>query len=148
MTEKKGSVVKGSYVLLIQLPEEQMIAVGNLQNIYFTNGCYAYVGSALGGFKSRINRHLRRNKRPHWHIDYLLQKASITGIVLYETNGRVECNIARALSRQFDSTPGFGSSDCKCQSHLFFAAEESMMEAKIVKNISLPGIKPRLWTDL
>jgi len=114
--------VKGSYVLLIELPEEQTITIGSLKAIYFPRGYYAYVGSAMGGFKSRLNRHLKSNKKPHWHIDYLLEKASISEIILCETKDRAECTVAQVLSHQFDSIPGFGSSDCKCCSHLFFAA--------------------------
>jgi len=91
----------------------------------------------MGGFKSRLNRHLRSNKKPHWHIDYLLQKASISEIILCETNDRVECTIAQALSRQFDSIPGFGSSDCKCRSHLFFATDK-MKPTIMATLISLP----------
>jgi len=116
--------VKGSYILLIKLPTEQSIRIGSLNAVRFPLGYYAYVGSAMSGFKSRLNHHFQGNKRPHWHIDYLLQKASINGVILCETTGRAECTIAQALSRQFDSIPDFGSSDCKCKSHLFFAADE------------------------
>jgi len=116
--------VKGSYVLLIELTEEQTITTGSLKAIYFPRGYYAYVGSAMSGFKSRLNRHLKSDKKPHWHIDYLLEKASIVDMILCETNDRVECPIAQALSCQFDSIPGFGSSDCKCRSHLFFATDK------------------------
>ena len=116
--------MKGSYVLLIELPEEQTITIGSLKAIYFPRGYYAYVGSAMGGFKSRLNRHLKSNKKPHWHIDYLLKRASISEIILCETKDRVECAVAQALSHQFDPIPGFGSSDCKCHSHLFFATDK------------------------
>ena len=131
--------MKGSYVLLIELPEEQTIATGSLKAIYFPGGYYAYVGSAMGGFKSRLNRHLKSNKKPHWHIDYLLEKASISEIILCETNDRAECTIAQALSRQFGSIPGFGSSDCKCRSHLFFATDK--MKPTITATLSSLPIK-------
>ncbi len=134
--------MKGSYVLLIKLPIEQTIRIGSLKAIHFPRGYYAYVGSAMGGFKSRLNRHLQGNKEPHWHIDYLLQQASITDIILCETNDRVECTIARALNGQFDSTPDFGAGDCQCQSHLFFSAEE--MRARIMAILHRLGIQPRL----
>lgn len=134
----------GSYILLIKLPEEKAISIGSLKTIRFPRGYYAYVGSAMGGFKSRLNRHLKRGKKPHWHIDYLLQKAAITNIILCETKDRVECTIAQALKCQFDSIPGFGSSDCKCHSHLFFATEGRLIKSKVMSNINRLGIKPRL----
>ncbi len=134
--------MKGSYVLLIQLPEEQTITIGSLKATYFPRGYYAYVGSAMGGFKSRLNRHLKSDKKPHWHIDYLLQKASIRDVILCETEERAECTIAQTLSCQFDSIPSFGSSDCKCRSHLFFTADE--MKSTILAILNLLNIRPRL----
>ncbi len=139
----------GSYVLLIKVPGKQIITVGRLRAVHFPGGYYAYVGSAMGGFKSRLNRHIKKeDKKTHWHIDYLLQKASITSIILCQTEDRLECTIARALSRQFDSIPGFGSSDCKCPSHLFFATKEKQMISRVISNINLLGIKPRLAQNL
>ena len=131
----------GSYILLIKLPGEKTISVGSLKAIRFARGYYAYVGSAMGGYKPRLARHLKRNKKPHWHIDYLLQEASITGIILCETERRVECAIAQALWLQFDAIPGFGSSDCKCHSHLLFAAGD--MKRKILAIAESLGLKPR-----
>ncbi len=136
--------MNGSYVLLIKLSEEQTITIGSLRVLDFPHGYYAYVGSAMNGFKSRIGRHLKTNKRPHWHIDYLLRKAAITDIILCETRDRIECNIAQALKGQYDSILGFGSSDCKCNSHLFFATGE--MKQEIMTILNSLGMKPRLRT--
>ena len=135
---------KGSYVLLIELPEEQTVTVGSLKAIRFPGGYYAYVGSALAGFKSRLNHHLRGSKKPRWHIDYLLPVASINSIILFETSDRVECTIAHALSYQFNSISGFGSSDCQCRSHLFFATEERQLKSAVISNIGQLDIRPRL----
>ncbi len=131
--------MKGSYVLVIKLHKEQTLTVGSLKVLHFPRGYYAYVGSAMGRFKSRLDRHLKGNKKPHWHIDYLLQKASITSIIICQTQDRAECPIARALSRQFDSISGFGSSDCICHSHLFLAADD--MKSTILATINQLGHK-------
>jgi len=136
----------GSYILLIKLPEEKTISIGSLKSVHFHRGYYAYVGSAMGGFKARLNRHLKESKKPHWHIDYLLQKASITGIILCETEHRVECTIAQALKCQLDSVPGFGSSDCHCRSHLFFASSEKKMKSIIKTTLDSLGISPILYS--
>jgi len=134
--------VKGSYILLIELLEEQTIGVGRLNALCFPKGYYAYVGSAMGRFKSRLSYHLKGNKKPHWHIDYLLQKASITDIILCETEERAECTIAQTVKGQFDSIPSFGSSDCHCSSHLFFATEE--MKSRVMATLDSLGMEPRL----
>ena len=136
--------MKGSYILLIRLPEAQTMTIGSLSDVYFPQGYYAYVGSALGGIKARLSRHLNLNKKLHWHIDYLLPKASITDIIIGESEDRVECAIARALSAQFDSIPGFGSSDCRCSSHLFFAAKEKQIKSAIIMTLESLSIRPRL----
>jgi len=43
--------------------------------IPFPAGWYVYTGSARNGLAQRVGRHLRHNKRKHWHIDYLLAVA-------------------------------------------------------------------------
>ena len=136
--------MKGSYILLIKLPKEQTITIGSLKALHFPGGYYAYVGSAMSGFKTRISRHLKSNKKRHWHIDYLLEKASITGIILGETNDRAECAITQALGHQFNSVPGFGCGDCGCRSHLFFSANESQMKSTIMATLKSQGMRPRL----
>ncbi len=143
--------MKGSYILLIRLSEAETISPGSLAEVHFPGGYYAYVGSALSGLESRLNRHLRRDKKRHWHIDYLLPKASITDIIIGETGDRrpetgdrVECAIARALGSQFDAIPGFGSSDCRCPSHLFFAPKQKPMKASIMVALASLGIPPKL----
>ena len=136
--------MKGSYTLLIKLPQAQTITIGSLSDVYFPQGYYAYVGSALSGVKGRLSHHLNRNKKSHWHIDYLLQKASITDVIIGESEGRVECTIARALSAQFDFIPGFGSSDCHCTSHLFLAAEGRRMRSTIMTTFELLARPPKL----
>ena len=131
--------MKGSYALLIELPESKEISVGRLGLIAFPRGFYTYVGSALNGIEPRIGYHLRKNKKPRWHIDYLLEKASIKRIVLYETEERLECILAQALSKEFPSIPGFGCSDCKCQSHLYFEAEKNKLEEGIMGAVKFPA---------
>lgn len=133
---------RGSYVLLIKLPEEQTVTVGSLGDVYFPCGFYAYVGSAMGGIKSRLGYHLKRDKKRHWHIDYLLERATIVDVSICETRDRSECAIARALSSQFDSIPSFGSSDCRCRSHLFFDGDEGRMRAGIKASIASLVISP------
>ncbi len=133
---------KGSYILLIRLPEETTITVGKLGPVLFPCGHYAYVGSALGGLKQRLGRHLRAEKKLHWHIDYLLQKARIEEIITCETDERTECAIVNALSERFESVPGFGSSDCHCRSHLFYS--NTRMMRPVMSAVEKLGLRPAL----
>ena len=113
-------VMKGSYLLLIELENDTTHTVGKLGEIAFNKGFYVYVGSALIGLDPRIKRHLRDNKNIHWHIDYLLEYAKIVDIFYKENIHREECIIAKKFEGTLPSILGFGCSDCKCKSHLFY----------------------------
>lgn len=127
---------RGSYVLLIRLTGEQVIATGNLADIRFSPGFYAYVGSALNGLRPRLLRHLSGEKKRHWHIDYLLERAFIIDIAVHKAESRSECAIAGTLSTAFDTIPGFGSSDCLCRSHLFYTMSETGLRQGIENAVS------------
>jgi Uri superfamily endonuclease len=125
---------KGSYILLIEIPRDLRIKIGALGMLEFPQGSYAYVGSAMGGLGARVNRHLRREKRVRWHVDYLLEKGTVKKVVYAPTNKRLECRLAHGLTEAFRSFPGFGSSDCCCPSHLFFSDDSHALEKKAVEN--------------
>ncbi|MDG2005417.1 MAG: GIY-YIG nuclease family protein [Novosphingobium sp.] len=120
-TTEAAPVCAGAYVLLVELVEPLCCVIGG-KAARFEVGCYIYSGSAYGpgGIRSRLGRHFRRDKKPHWHIDTLSSAAS--GIQAIAVEGGSECGIiARLLgSPAFHSAlTGFGSSDCSvCASHL------------------------------
>ncbi len=114
--------MKGTYVLILRLLKNKTIHVGALGEINFRRGYYAYVGSAMGGIEARIERHLRKEKKMRWHIDYLRKEADIVEI-WYMEGMKEECRIAGIFNKRFPSIPNFGSTDCRCKSHLFYAAE-------------------------
>jgi Uri superfamily endonuclease len=116
----------GTYALALWLAQPATIAVGRLGEFTFPAGYYLYVGSALGpgGLKARLARHLRRqasDKRIHWHIDYLRERAAWVGAWAQASARRLECRWAAAVLRRPGAqvvAPGFGASDCRCRSHL------------------------------
>ncbi len=115
--------MRGVYILVIAVERPVEIEVGRLCAVGFAAGTYAYVGSARGpgGIEARVGRHLRRRKKLHWHIDYLLShpEAQVKGIYVLETEEAVECMVAKGLAEACEVIPGFGSSDCRCPGHLF-----------------------------
>lgn len=111
--------MKGSYVLVIKNSKDQTIQIGKLGKIFFKKGCYAYVGSALNSLEGRINRHMRKDKKFHWHIDYLLDKTKIVDVFCKKSKRKEECEIANNFL-DLEFIKGFGCSDCKCKSHLFY----------------------------
>ena len=104
--------------------------VGVLGILDFPQGFYAYCGSAMGGLAARINRHLRREKKIRWHIDYLLKEGRVKRVIYAPTHEKLECQLAQRLGADFHSFPGFGSSDCHCPSHLFFSEDLSALQKK------------------
>ncbi len=127
--------MKGSYILLIKLDKNISINVGKLGKLEFFKGFYVYVGSALNGLKQRINRHLRKNKNIHWHIDYLLNFAKISDIYYFENSVKDECIIANNFEKKLHNVKDFGSSDCKCKSHLFYGNLKDIKS--IIKKLKL-----------
>ena len=114
------------------MPKKMKIEIGKLGIIEFKRGYYAYVGSAMNSLEGRIKRHLKKEKKMKWHIDFLLQHAIIKKIFYKESMEKEECSIAKKFNG-FDFIPKFGSSDCKCKSHLFYSKSIEKIES-IVKN--------------
>ena len=112
----------GTYALLLALDAPVELEVGRLGQILFESPYYLYVGSAFGpgGLRARIGHHTQPVRYPHWHIDYLRQVADVVGIWFTADRERFECawaNAALAI-RGATQVTRFGSSDCRCQSHL------------------------------
>ena len=115
----------GCYQLVIRMDREAVIKVGALGEIRFRPGYYIYTGRARRGLRKRVERHLRRDKRKNWHIDYLLEKGNIVDIV-YFADRLDECIINMSLLGRLKGAAlvdGFGSSDCRCRGHLMWTRE-------------------------
>jgi Uri superfamily endonuclease len=95
--------------------------VGAKGKIAFERGFYAYVGSAQKDLEQRLRRHLKRKKRKFWHIDYLLDDKATKVVQVFQKQAdkAQECMIARSIGEKGEPITGFGSSDCRCESHLF-----------------------------
>jgi Uri superfamily endonuclease len=119
---------RGTYVLVVSLDHNRLITVGKLGQILFRSGVYAYCGSAMAGYRGRVGRHFRKDKKVRWHIDYLLQEAEPVGAYLVQGGEGMECSLGRLLSSLDGSepVPGFGCSDCSCHSHLYRIEESTI----------------------
>jgi Uri superfamily endonuclease len=93
---------KGVYCLIINLKRRSNIQIGKKGEIIFENGCYVYVGSAMNSLTARIKRHLREEKKLHWHIDYLLKSdhSEIVDVRYTLTKERLECQVAHEISKK------------------------------------------------
>lgn len=100
------------------------VQVGKFGIISLKPGFYVYVGSAFGpgGLKARIGRHLKKQKKLKWHIDFLRQFLEIVDICCSEENTKLECVWAAKFATMGGEIPlkRFGASDCRCAAHLWY----------------------------
>jgi Uri superfamily endonuclease len=98
--------------------------------------------------KARVTHHRKTARRPHWHVDYL--KPFTLLVLAWHTYDSIcrEHEWAAILSqdpRLSIPLTGFGASDCRCQSHLFFFQLPSVVQslgAKLCPN-SIEGCEVR-----
>ncbi|QER42146.1 DNA/RNA nuclease SfsA [Thermodesulfobacterium sp. TA1] len=110
---------QGTYLLVFKIDRWVNLST-NQKNFTIKPGFYVYVGSAMQGLEARIKRHLRKHKKPHWHIDYLLAQATAILPIPIRASEKLECAIASDLFKLSEEVvSGFGSTDCRCLSHLF-----------------------------
>ncbi len=112
-----------TYALLLRLDAPINIQVGALGKRVFPAGWYVYTGSAKRGLRARVARHMRREKRLRWHIDYLTLVAQPAGAWCDENPADLECEwAARLIAASGAPLPvaGFGASDCGCPGHLAY----------------------------
>jgi Uri superfamily endonuclease len=115
----------GTYALLLRPRLDVTLTVGRIGTFQLAAALYVYVGSALGpgGIRARVSRHLRAEKRVHWHVDAFANACSVESMCWFIGGERLECTWTQALLRLPGSStpvPGFGSSDCSngCPAHL------------------------------
>ncbi|MCF6156375.1 MAG: GIY-YIG nuclease family protein [Candidatus Brocadia sp.] len=125
----------GVYCLVVKLLQRAHIRIGCLGTFHFSAGFYAYVGSAQSNLERRIKRHLRQKKKMHWHIDYLLRYGQVVSVCTYTGEKDKECILSRKIGNIKNAVVpvrGFGSSDCSCNSHLYFFQDDPYPEMSVL----------------
>ena len=127
----------GIYALVLHLRRPGWVVAGRLGRCRLAAGWYVYVGSAKRNLPARLARHLRHEKRTHWHIDYLRALACVEQIWIWPWTEGAECLTnggIQALPGASVPWNGFGWSDCRCLAHLtHFDA------APAVRGMATPG---------
>ena len=117
-----------TYQLVICLRRDVCVEVGKLGVLKLPKGRYVYTGSAKRNLASRIARHLAREKRLHWHIDYLLARPEAR-VIEVRTFRPAECSINERTGGDV-AAAGFGASACRrgCGAHLKFLGSASDLQ--------------------
>jgi sugar fermentation stimulation protein A len=119
----------GVYLLVMCVPRGT-IDVGSLGPRAFRAGWYVYTGSARRGLTQRLERHLRLRKRPFYHVDFLRSASTAAHALPIRGGAPGECELAgEILSISSGCEDGFGCSDCRCRSHLFYFSEPPQRSA-------------------
>lgn len=134
----------GIYFLVAKLKSKQRISAGKLPACVFKPGIYLYSGRAKRNLRGRLQRHLKKEKKLFWHIDYFLKKAEIKEIwVKYDFFD--ECQAVSQVKKLIKDADfpqmKFGSSDCLCHSHLIYLPEGTNL-SDLRKELSLKKVKP------
>jgi len=130
----------GIYCLWMRLKSPARIRVGALGRFLFPSGYYAYIGSAQKGLRARIARHCRRRKRLRWHIDFLLTRATVVRVLVWRDGRDGECRRAAVVGGILGARcllPGFGASDCRCSTHLWFFGRRRRSDLEIEKRLTI-----------
>lgn len=91
-------------------------------------GYYYYVGSAQRNLQQRVMRHLKIDKKIHWHIDYLTTDRKFLKKNVYLIPGALKNEECKIVDKMYVSLQlrhpiiNFGNSDCRnCKSHLLYS---------------------------
>ncbi len=130
----------GAYMLVIHRTAATRRDVGALGELKLPAGHYVYVGSGRRNLKARVDRHLRRRRRTHRHIDHLTRDADTIRALPIYTDRDIECELARRMREVAESTggaviQGFGSSDCGCPGHLVHLPENPMRTEGFIETL-------------
>jgi len=120
--ENKNS---GLYLLFIKVSKKQKITVRSGKIFDISPGYYIYIGSAKRNLSQRLKRHASKEKKLFWHIDFLLEKGKLLSWSIVK-DVKEECRLAEKIRCMYGAIPtiGFGCSDCKCESHLYYFREK------------------------
>ncbi len=118
----------GIYILEIRLVQNIKVVLVKNKEFDLQQGYYYYVGSAQKNLQSRVNRHRKKNKKIHWHIDHITSNyfADVLRVYTFENAKKeFECELRELIEKKFNLThpiKNFGNSDCnKCFSHLLYS---------------------------
>ncbi|GLI53687.1 DNA/RNA nuclease SfsA [Thermodesulfovibrio yellowstonii] len=124
---------RGSYILYGELVKNISLTVGSLGRLTFKKGYYLYTGSAMNSLKSRLKRHMNKNKTFQWHIDYLVPVLKGLKPIPVRASEPIECKLSNELKNlYYEEIPKFGSSDCECTSHLYYTDKDPFNDERFI----------------
>lgn len=115
--------MKGSYFLVIKVERDKSVRTKR-REFPLKAGYYVYVGSAMNSLGKRVERHFKKDKKLHWHIDFLLKESELLRAYLIPSDTKIEEKLSREVSKFGKPVKGFGASDLKINSNLYYFKDE------------------------
>ena len=129
--------MKGSYFLVIRLTGDKTVRT-KAREFPLKAGHYVYVGSAMNSLEKRVARHFSKEKKLHWHIDYLLKEAELLRAYLIPSEKRLEERLSLEVSRFGKPVEGFGAGDVRVSTNLYrFDGEPDEVLMEILDRLGL-----------
>jgi sugar fermentation stimulation protein A len=114
----------GAYAVIYYLKEGNKIAVPRFGEYFLRKGWYVYSGSAKKNMIHRVSRHIRKEKKLKWHIDYFSVLDNVIPKEIFLFEHRNECEINRLFKEAGGGIiiDNFGATDCKnkCGTHFLY----------------------------
>ncbi len=118
---------KGTYILIVEISKPIKVKVGSLGLVDFKKGIYAYIGSAMNSLNKRIKRHAKKQKKIHWHLDYLTSLPEVEVKKAYVFfNKRIEEKLSTDFAKKYKGVKKFGASDMKKVSSNFYVVDDEV----------------------
>jgi len=119
--------MRTTYILVLEKRTSSPVPL-RTQSVFMKRGVYLYVGSAKRGMQARLARHVRKEKRLFWHIDYVTSRADVTVKAIF-LSSRKECATLREIS-DLGILFGrrLGASDCTCPSHFIHMPDKRLKQ--------------------
>jgi sugar fermentation stimulation protein A len=135
----------GYYLLVLRNPGTFKQGVGAIGDRIFKKGFYIYVGSAKKNLQERVLRHERKQKKVHWHIDYVFPgRMNLIRSYLIRSGEDLESQVASSLMDISDGyVRDFGSSDSPAVSHFFHFSQNPLRKAgfqELLLDVRMPAI--------
>lgn len=108
-----------TYVLVLQKRTSSPVLLGK-ETVTMERGFYLYVGSAKRAMRARLARHLTKQKRLFWHVDYVTSCPDVTVKAIFFSS-RGECaTLKEVIALGIPFGRRLGASDCTCPSHFIY----------------------------
>ncbi|AFZ70524.1 hypothetical protein Calag_0782 [Caldisphaera lagunensis DSM 15908] len=114
---------EGIYIIVFRVNDYINLII-NKNEFIIDKGYIIYIGSAGNGLNNRLRRHLTKNKKLRWHIDYVTNNKSVEPSIIYYKEGlygvKIEDELSSLFYSKFLKIDNLGATDSKMP-HMYYS---------------------------